>query len=403
MNYYIEKIAWIDCIFVPMDWSHYITTRVWVKAWSDYESDKEWWISHYLEHLAFNWGEKWKTGQELKDFVKDIWWGINGSTWDYRTNYYVNTPCEYRENNIEILWDMLVDALYLDKENESEKDVIIQEIKMRQDDNKEQAYRQWRRFFMWDCSYSRDALWTKENVIWFSKDNFLNYKKSLYTKDNIVIVVAWRIDNQNWLEKQIWETFGKLPDKKSRELPLFERKFPSEHEKFTEKWINQPRVAMFIPWKSCISEKSIACNILAEIINRRLYQRIREELWLCYEIRAVHINQMNYWFFLIEAWLQNDKLSFWLEKINEVIDDLLKNWATEKEFNSVINGKRWTMLIDYETPVKVADFVANNYITLDKIVFPENRAEEFSKVEMKEVENLLPLLGKNSRYTFYIK
>jgi predicted Zn-dependent peptidase len=35
---------------------------------------------------------------------------------------------------------MLVDALYLDKQNELEKDVIVQEIKMQQDNNQRQAY-----------------------------------------------------------------------------------------------------------------------------------------------------------------------------------------------------------------------------------------------------------------------
>ena len=208
MDYNVEKIAWIDCIFISMDRSHCVTTRVWIKAWSDYESDKEWWISHYLEHLALNWWKKWKTWQELKDFVRDIWWWVNAITWDYRTCYYVSSPYEYWKDQIEILWDMLVDALYLDKENELEKNVIVQEIKMQQDNDKRQAYCQWRRFFMWDCSYSRDALWTSENVMWFSKDDFLSYKKSLYTKDNMVIVVAWKIDNQKWLEKQISETFG---------------------------------------------------------------------------------------------------------------------------------------------------------------------------------------------------
>lgn len=386
-----------------MDWAHSVTTRVWVKAWSNYESDEEWWISHYLEHLTLNWWKKWKTWQELRDFVRDIWWNINAVTWDYRTNYYVNSPYEYWKDQIEILWDMLVDALYLDKENESEKGVILQEIKTQQDNNKRQAYCQWRRFFMWDCSYSRDALWTSENVMWFSRDDFLSYKKSLYTKDNMVIVVAWKIDNQKWLEKQISKAFAKLPDKKSRELPLFERRFPNEHERFIEKWINQPRVVMFIPWLSCVAEKSIVCDILAEILKRRLYQRIREELGLCYWISSVHLNQVNYWFFLIETWLRMDKLSFWLEKMNEVIDDLLKNWITEKELNNIKNNKRWNMLIDYETPANVADFVADHYITLNKIVFPEDKAEEFSNVTMKDVEEILSLLERENRYTFYIK
>jgi hypothetical protein len=44
------------------------------------------------------------------------------------------------------------------------------------------------------------------------------------------------------------------------------------------------------------------------------------------------------------------------------------------------------MLINYETPPKIADFVVNNYITLGKIVFPVERAEEFSRVTMKDIE-----------------
>ena len=60
MKYSIENIAWIDCIFIPMDWAHSVTTRVLVKAWSDYETDREWWISHFLEHLSMNW---WKNGK----------------------------------------------------------------------------------------------------------------------------------------------------------------------------------------------------------------------------------------------------------------------------------------------------------------------------------------------------
>ena len=403
MKYTLSKIAWIECIFIPVNRSHYVTTKIWVKAWSDYESDKEWWISHYLEHLALNWWKKWKTWQELKDFVRDIWWRVNANTWDYHTCYYVISPYEYWKNQIEILWDMLVDASYLNAENETEKDVIVQEIKMQQDNNRRQAYCQWRRFFMWDCSYSRDALWTKDNVMWFSKDDFLSYKKSLYTKDNMVIIVAWRIDDKKWWGEKISEAFSNLPDKKNRELPLFERKFPNEHEKFIEKWINQTRVVMFIRWIPCMSGKDISCDVLAEIMKRRLYQRIREELWLCYGIDSVHINQINYWLFLVDAWLQSDKLSFWLEKINEVIDDLLKNWITEQELNSIKNNKRWNMLIDYETPFKVSDFVADHYITLNKIVFPEDRAEEFSNVTMKDVKDILPLLEKNNRYTFYIK
>ena len=86
-----------------------------------------------------------------------------------------------------------------------------------------------------------------------------------------------------------------------------------------------------------------------------------------------------------------------------MIDDLLKNWIGEAELRNIINGKRGSMLLDYEIPTKVADFVADHYITLNKIIFPEDKAEEFSNVTMKDIEDVLPLLGRENRYTFYIK
>lgn len=403
MDYTLKNIAWIDCIFIPMDRAHSVTTRVWVKAWSNYEMNNEHGISHFLEHANFLWWKKYKTGNELKDFVRDIWWAINWWTWDYRTSYFINSPYEYWENQLDILWDMVVDASYPDDALENERWVVIQEIKKAKDDNVKESYYQWRIFFMWDNSYWRNILWPEENIKSFQKQDFLKYKNELYAKDNMIIVISWKIVEQGKLEELIERNFWKLVETHLRDGLNFERKLPVEHEKYIEKWINQPRVDMFIPWIPCVSDASIYCSILAEIVKRRLYQKIRQELWLCYWIRMVHENQKKYGFFLVETGLQKDKLSFWLEKINEVIDDLISCWIEEKELNSIKNSKKWSMLIDYETPSRVADFVADNYVTCNKIIFPEDRAKEFENVRMEDVMKLLPLLKRENRYTFYIK
>ena len=403
MDYTLKKIAWIDCIFIPMDWAHSVTTRVLVRAWSDYETDREWWISHFLEHLSMNWWKKWKKWYELKDFVRNMWWEVNANTSAYKTTYYVNSPYEYLDKQIEVLWDILVDTAFLDSETEVERGIVIQEIDMSKDNNGRLGYCEWKRFFMWDCSYSRDALWTRENVAWFKKEDFLAYKNELYTKDNIVVVVAWRIEDKNGVRTLIAETFGRLPDKKSRNLAVFARKFPNTHEMFIDKWINESNVGIYIPWVDCTSEDCIACDILSGVIKWRLYRVIREKLWLSYWAECTHYTQSKYWFFRIWVWLKKDRLSFGLEKINEVIDDLVENWLDEIELKNIINGKKWSMLINYETPSKIADFVADQYITLGKIVFPEESAQEFSKVTKENVEGILPLLKRENRYTFYIK
>ncbi len=386
-----------------MNWAHSVTTRVWLKAWANYEMSNENGISHFLEHLNFLWWEKYKTAREIKDAVMNIWWVVNWLTWNYRTTYYINSPYEYWEKQLDILSDMLVDASYPADAVENERWVVIQEIKKAKDDNAKDAYYQWRAFFLWNNSYWGSVLWSEKNIEGFGKEDFLKYKNDLYTKDNMVIVIAWKIDKQERLEKLIESKFWKLWESHKRNLPEFERNCPEEHEKYMEKWINQSRVSMFIPWVSCSSDEAIYCCILAWILGRRLYKDIREELGLCYWISAEHIGETSHWFFLVEAGLQRDKLSFWLEKINDVIDELLKFWIEQTELENIKNSNKWSMLINYETPPRIADFVANNYITLGKIVFPVERAEEFSRVTMKDIEWVLPLLERSNRYTFYIK
>ena len=61
------------------------------------------------------------------------------------------------------------------------------------------------------------------------------------------------------------------------------------------------------------------------------------------------------------------------------------------------------MLINYEVPYKIADFVAGNYVVLDKVIFPEEKAKEFESVTMEDIEWVLPLLKRENRYTFYMK
>jgi predicted Zn-dependent peptidase len=54
------------------------------------------------------------------------------------------------------------------------------------------------------------------------------HKTDLYTKDNLIIVVAGKINNLVELKKQLGDTFGQLPDKKRINKPEFKHIFPEQ-------------------------------------------------------------------------------------------------------------------------------------------------------------------------------
>ena len=88
----LKKIAWIDCIFLPLEETYTLTSSVRVNAGSDYETDEEAGISHFLEHLSFKGWKIWDKPTTLRDAVMDMGWIFNASTGDRRTCFYIKAP-----------------------------------------------------------------------------------------------------------------------------------------------------------------------------------------------------------------------------------------------------------------------------------------------------------------------
>ena len=104
-----------------------------------------------------------------------------------------------------------------------------------------------------------------------------------------------------------------------------------------------------------------------------LHKTIREELWLCYDFSVNCIAIKEYGFFLIETGVHPDKIEMTLEKINEILDKIIINWIDDK------------------------------YLQFNKIITLDEWINSFEQVKKKDIENMLPLLEKDKRYTFYIK
>ena len=399
----LKKIAWIDCIFLPLEETYSLTSSIRINAGSDYETDEEAGISHFLEHLSFKGWKIWDTPTKLRDAVMDIGWIFNAATGDRRTKFFVKAPYKTWGIQLDILSDMIVNTLYNKEEIEREKWVIIQELKKSKDSNIIEAYFQGREFFLWKNNFSRPTLWYEDNIKNFTIENFLNYKNQLYTKDNMVISIAWKIEDQKLIEEKIEENFSTLPEKKTRNYPKFERNLQKEHTKYAEKWLNQTRITIFIPSVAITSKDFFSCTLLADLMKKCLFKTIREELWLCYDLLVNCISTKEYGFFLIETGVHPDKIEMTLEKINEILDKIFINWIDDDEINRIKNGQIWKTIIAHETAQKLSDFYSSKYLQFNKIITLDEWINSYEQVKKKDIENMLPLLGKDKRYTFYIK
>lgn len=407
MKYEIKKICWIDCIFTPMNDCNSTTTLILAKAWSVYETKKNNWISHFLEHNFFKWWKKYKTPKEVSEFVDSFWWEFNAFTSDTYAWYYVKSAPEFTEKWIDILWDMIIDSVFPLDEMEREKWVVIQEVMMYEDDPMALVYDKWQNYFYWDNSYWWSTLWPVDNIKNFTRDDLIKHKSDLYTKDNLIIVISGKITDQELLENQISNIFAWLPEKRRIEKPVFECTLPSNHEWKYIKWTSQNHLIISAKWVDWNNEMRHSARIFSTILwwnmSSRLFQNIREKEWLCYYIRSRHHSSPHDWVFLISAWLEKDRFEYWLEKIMWELKKISTWDITKDEFNKAIWFNIWQYQMWIESSDEMANFVWNQYLLYGEIKTLDDILDNIRNVKFDDVVNISKYLSEDNLYKYWIE
>ncbi len=407
MNLEITKINWIKTIFINLPDSNSTTTLILAKAWSVYETKEINGISHFLEHMFFKGGKKYKTPKEVSAAIDEIWWEFNAFTWEEYAWYYVKSAPDYTLKALDVLSDMLLNARFPEEEIEREKWVVIQEIKMYEDLPQKLVIDKFKEFYYWNNSWWRPILWPEENILKFNRDLLLEYKNSLYTKDNILIVIAWKIKDKKNIENFIEKNFSKLPNKKSRNRPPFPNYKPSKNEDFLKRNTQQTHLIIGIPGFNMFDEKRFAATVLATLLwgnmSSILFQELREKRWLCYYISMSHSANIDDGLFIIRAWLQKNKFEEWKKVINEILDEIT-NWKIEEEdFERAKGYLIWKLQMWLETSDQYADFFWEqillkwNFLSLDEMI------KKIQQVTISDIRQVAKNLKKENRYSYWIE
>lgn len=407
MNYTIEKIAWIDCIFAPMNDIHSTTVQIMCKAWSIYETPEQSWIAHCVEHMFFKWWERYKNQEAVSETLDSIWANYNAFTSGNIVEYFVKCAPEFTAKAIDVLSDMLMNAKFSSKELEKEKWVIIQEMKMNEDNPTRLVNNKWKTWYFWDNNFGRLVIWNEDTVSSFTSDDLHNYKSSLYTKDNLIIVVTGNWADKPEIKDLIAKNFWSMGEKKSVWEVEFPDYKPKKYESFFKKWTEQNHLIISAKWFLWTDDKKYAAEVLASVLggnmSSRLFQNIRTKEWLCYYISAFHGDNKHYWIFMVRAWMDKNRFDFGLKRIKEEIEKIANEWITQKEFEKAIGYLQWNIQMWIETSDEMASFLGTQYLIYNRIETLDDILQKYKKLTLNDVNQISGMLDLKNCYTFHIE
>lgn len=408
MKYNIHDVDGLTVITAPIKEGSTVIAELYVKAGRIYEDKKTNGLSHFLEHMFFKWSGKFDTPKKVSEAIE--WFGgrFNAYTSGEYAWYYIKSAPDYLDRSLEILGDLMCDPIFDPIEVKKEQWVVIQEIKMYDDEPRDLIWRNGRERFVWDNSFWRSTLWPEENVANFTQKDLFNHKNNLYTKDNLILVIAWNIKDEDYTLRLVKKYFATLPKQSNYEEPFYMPHKPKDNIYKYEKWVSQNHLVMYADgFGRKEGDFNIYCTkILNKILgwntSSRLWQKLREEMWLCYYTGMWHSRYKDFGAFYIYAWLDKNNFDKWVKEIYNQLDEIVSKWITDKEFDFALNNTLWSLQMGIETSNWLSDWIWSNYLLDGKIETIDDVVKQYKSITIQDIKNLIPTLAKENRYLTYI-
>lgn len=259
-----------------------VTLGAWYEVGSRHETEPEWGISHFIEHMMFKGTTKY-TAKQIAEVMDQRGGYLNAFTGKEQTCYYFKVLDEHYGTAAELLEQMLQHSLFLPGDVHKEKNVVLEELSMYEDSPEELVHDLFSAKIWPHDPLGRNIIGSTSSVATFSPEMVRDYLAKHYTADRLVIASAGNISHE-----QVVDTFGaafaSLP-RGSR--PLLSRALPEAGQgHFQDKDIEQVHLCLGGPALCRHDRRRYALALLDTMIgggvSSLLFQELREERGLVY-------------------------------------------------------------------------------------------------------------------------
>ncbi len=387
-------------ITIPMPSFESATAMVVVGAGSRYENRKNSGISHFLEHMAFKGTQKRPTAQDIAVAIDSVGGDSNAFTSKEITGYYVKAGVNHVEFCLDLLSDMLSNSKLDSSEIEKEKGVILEEMNLYEDTPARNIVDIYETLLYGDVPLGWDTIGRKEVIKALKREDFVKYMQSLYSADNITVVVAGGIDSAE-VEAKAEEYFGKM---KSFDTLGYEKVVQNQIKpaiSIKHKKTEQVHVAVGFRSVSTDDPQKHTLSVLSAILgggmSSRLFSEVREKRGLAYYVRTSSDHYKDAGSLFSVAGLDPKRVEEGIEVILKEYSKISgsKSGITEEELSKAKEYIKGHFVLELEDSRAVAGFFAQNEVLEKNKETPEEVLARIDKVSLKEVEEAAQKYFKN--------
>lgn len=380
---------------------------IWVNVGSRDEVASQTGSAHYLEHLLFK-GTKNRSALDISSTIDAVGGEMNAFTSKEVTCFYTRVLDTSVPEAIEVLVDMITSATITSIDVDQERQVVLEEIAMRDDDPADIVHEQFSRALYGDAPLGRSILGTVENISSLSRRSIHGFYRKYYTPDRLVIAIAGNIDHAS-IVKQIRKAFNlggfDLAGEKTPYVPPKVKTKVSHAGGFVkfDKTTEQANLVIGVPGLDRADERryiqSVFNAALGGGMSSRLFQEVREKRGLVYTVYSFGQQFQDAGMAGVYAGCSPKNLNQVTQVITDVLDEVALNGITKAELAKAKGQVSGGMVLGLEDTSSRMSRIARSEMNHGDVPSVSQVLERISAVTLEEVHALAHHLWSQERLT----
>jgi predicted Zn-dependent peptidase len=264
---------------------------VWVGVGSRDESGPQAGAAHYLEHLLFK-GTARRSAMDISAAIDAVGGEMNAFTSKEYTCFYARVLDADLPLATDVISDLVTSALIRPADVNAERDVILEEIAMRDDDPSDLVHEEFAEAMYGTGPLGRSILGTVDVIERISPRAIKGFYSKRYRPENMVVSVAGNVDHAS-VVRHVRKAFAAAGMADGDALPVAPRTGHvrtggAGRVRLVSKTTEQANIVLGVPSVDRNDDRRFALGVLNAALgggmSSRLFQEVREKRGLAYSV-----------------------------------------------------------------------------------------------------------------------
>ena len=371
-----------------------VSIAAYVLAGSRLESAAEAGVAHFMEHLTFKGTTAYPTTRAISEAIEGAGGSFNAATDRESTVYWVRVPHREARLGMDVIGELIVRPTLSTDEIEGERSVIVEEIRGYQDDPTEYAQILFQTAMFGDGPLGREICGEEAGIRALPDETIRDFWRTTYRPANTVVAVAGDIDHETAVQlaaNAFGTGNGTVPGfAPAPALPAGERvlvgKRPTAQAQLV---VGLPALRRDHPDAWTLS---LLNAVLGDGMSSRLFQSVREELGLAYDISSGLVDYADAGALEISAGVDPDALD---DALKAIIVELVRLRDEPIPADELERAKRYLsggLELRMDETRHVASWIGGQEALHDRVLTVDEALVEVAAVKADDIQRLAATL-----------